>query len=119
MLRSDKEVGTDPQPSKSNHKEEECTQPTARVETPLPEAPIAPTPSNSSKVVPNLISSNPIPPNIPIPCRIMQSKEEEGEKGIFESFPKNQEQDVTGECLEFLLSYIMQENECGRRNACS
>ncbi|KAB2631094.1 S ribonuclease [Pyrus ussuriensis x Pyrus communis] len=88
MLRSDKEVGTDPQPSKSNHKEEEYTQPTARVETPLPEAPIAPTPSNSSKVVPNLISSNPIPPNIPIPCRFMNSKEEESEKDTLEALPK-------------------------------
>ncbi|KAM2757024.1 hypothetical protein PS2_018816 [Malus domestica] len=32
----------------------------------------------------------------------MQSKEEEGEKGIFETFPKNQEQEVDGECLEFI-----------------
>ncbi|KAM2322201.1 hypothetical protein ACFXTH_018893 [Malus domestica] len=32
----------------------------------------------------------------------MQSKEEEGEKGIFETFPKNQEQEVNGKCLEFI-----------------
>ena len=32
----------------------------------------------------------------------MQSKEEEGEKGIFETFPKNQKQEVDGECLEFI-----------------
>ena len=77
-------------------------------ETPLPQAPIAPTPSNSGKVVPKLIISNPVPLNVPIPCRIMQSKEEEGEKGIFESFPKNQEQDVTGECLEFIKEDILE-----------
>ncbi|KAB2631092.1 S ribonuclease [Pyrus ussuriensis x Pyrus communis] len=116
MLRSDKEVGTDPQPSKSNYKEderlqfeeEEHTQPMARVETPLLQAPIAPTPSNSGKVVPKLIISNPVPLDVPISCKIMQSKEEEGEKGIFESFPKNQEQDVTGECLEFIKEDIFE-----------
>ncbi|KAM1648417.1 hypothetical protein ACFX1Q_010435 [Malus domestica] len=32
----------------------------------------------------------------------MQSKKEEGEKGIFETFPMNQEQKVDGECLEFI-----------------
>ncbi|KAB2617163.1 S ribonuclease [Pyrus ussuriensis x Pyrus communis] len=98
ILRSGKEVGTDPQPSKSNHKEderlqfeeEEYTQPTARVETLLPEAPIAPTPSNSSKVVPNLIISNPVPTNVPIPCRFINSKEEESEKDILEALPKVQ-----------------------------
>ena len=70
--------------------EEEHTQHTARVETPLPQAPIAPTPSNSGKVVPKLIISNPVPLNVPIPCRIMQSKEEESEKDILEALPKVQ-----------------------------
>ncbi|KAM2526351.1 hypothetical protein TB1_023756 [Malus domestica] len=32
----------------------------------------------------------------------MQSKEEEGEKGIFKTFPKNQKQEVDGEYLEFI-----------------
>ncbi|KAM2256439.1 hypothetical protein ACFXTI_046785 [Malus domestica] len=45
---------------------------------------------------------SPISPNVFIPCRIMQSKEKEGEKGIFETFPKTQEQEVGGECLEFI-----------------
>ena len=104
MLRSDKEVGTDPQPSKSNHKEEEYTQPTERVETPLPEAPIAPMPSNTGMVVPNFIIFNPVPTSIPIPCRFMTSKEEEGEKDILEALPK-----VTSkECHEFIKEDVLE-----------
>ncbi|MBT0984575.1 hypothetical protein KJ032_26435, partial [Salmonella enterica subsp. enterica serovar Typhimurium] len=59
-------------------------------------------PSTTTKVSPNSIRPNPVSPNVFIPCKIMQSKEEEGEKGIFETFPKNQEQEVDGECLEFI-----------------
>ena len=70
----------------------------------MPEAPIAPTPSNSSKVVPNLLSSNPIPPNIPIPCRFMTSKEEEGEKDILEDLPKVKSR----ECHEFIKGDILE-----------
>ncbi|KAB2629197.1 S ribonuclease [Pyrus ussuriensis x Pyrus communis] len=114
ILRSGKEVGTDPQPSKSNHKEderlqfkeEEHTQHTARVETPLPQAPIAPTPSNSGKVVPNLILSNPIPPNVPIPCKFMNSKEEESEKDILEALPKVQSM----EYQEFVKEDVLEAN---------
>nr|XP_028964655.1 pentatricopeptide repeat-containing protein At1g52620-like [Malus domestica] len=55
-LRSGKEVGTGPTPSKSGHKEdeklqfekEESSQPTAKVETPLPQVSMAPKPSNLS-----------------------------------------------------------------------
>ncbi|KAB2597019.1 S ribonuclease [Pyrus ussuriensis x Pyrus communis] len=97
-LRSGKEVGTDPQPSKSNHKEEERSQfeeeeldkATARVETPLPQPPQDPNSSTIGKVVPNFIISIPIPPNVPISCRFMNSKEEESEKGILEALPKVQ-----------------------------
>ncbi|KAB2611211.1 S ribonuclease [Pyrus ussuriensis x Pyrus communis] len=114
ILRSSKEVGTDPQPSKSNHKEderlqfeeEEHTQHTAREETPLPQAPIAPTPSNSGKVVQNLILSNPIPPNVPIPCRFMNSKEEESEKDILEALPKVQSM----EYQEFVKEDVLEAN---------
>ncbi|KAB2600247.1 S ribonuclease [Pyrus ussuriensis x Pyrus communis] len=114
ILRSSKEVGTDPKPSKSNYKEderlqfeeEEHTQPTARVETPLPQAPIAPTPSNSGKVVPNLILSNPIPPNVPIPCRFMNSKEEESQKDILEALPKVQSM----EYQEFVKEDVLEAN---------
>ncbi|KAB2629198.1 S ribonuclease [Pyrus ussuriensis x Pyrus communis] len=114
ILSSGKEVGTDPQPSKSNHKEderlqfeeEEYTQPTARVETPLPQAPIAPTPSNLGKVVPNLIISNPIPPNALISCRFMISMEEESEKDILEALPKVQSR----EYQEFIKEDVLETN---------
>ncbi|KAM2147009.1 hypothetical protein ACFX1Q_003804 [Malus domestica] len=58
--------------------------------------------STTTKVSLNSICPDPVSPNVLIPCRIMQSKEKEGEKGIFETFPKNQEQEVDGECLEFI-----------------
>ena len=63
---------------------------------PLPQPPKDPTPSNSGKVVPYSILYDPIPPNVPIPCRFIQSKEEEGEEGIFETFPNIQEKEVVG-----------------------
>ncbi|KAM1733981.1 hypothetical protein ACFX11_019533 [Malus domestica] len=59
-------------------------------------------PSTTTKVSLNSIRPDPVSPNVLIPCRIMQSKEEEGEKGIFGTFPKNQEQEVDGECLQFI-----------------
>ena len=97
-LRSGNEVGTNPQTSKSSQKEdekllleeEEDDKATTRVEQSLPQPPKDPTPPNSSKVVPNSILSNLIPPNVPIPCRSLQSKEEESEKDILEAFPKVQ-----------------------------
>ncbi|KAM1314700.1 hypothetical protein ACFX2F_018543 [Malus domestica] len=65
-------------------------------------------PSTTTKVSLNSIRLDPVSPNVLIPCRIMQSKEEEGEKGIFETFPKNQEQEVDGECLEFIKEYTLE-----------
>ncbi|KAM2471697.1 hypothetical protein ACFX1W_046936 [Malus domestica] len=59
-------------------------------------------PSTTTKVCLNSIRLDPVSPNVLIHCRIMQSKEEKGEKGIFETFRKNQEQEVDGECLEFI-----------------
>ncbi|KAM1396307.1 hypothetical protein ACFX2I_014019 [Malus domestica] len=59
-------------------------------------------PSITTKVSLNSICPDPVSPNVLIPYRIMQSKEEEGKKSIFETFPKNQEQEVDGECLEFI-----------------
>ncbi|KAB2615227.1 S ribonuclease [Pyrus ussuriensis x Pyrus communis] len=95
-LRSGKKVGTDPQPSKSHHKEderlqfeeEELDKTTTRVETPLPQPPQDPNSATIGKVVPNLIISNPIPPNVPIPCKFMNSKEEESENDILEALQK-------------------------------
>ncbi|KAM1453778.1 hypothetical protein ACFXTO_003365 [Malus domestica] len=100
-LRSGKQVGSDPQPSKSRSneveeliiEEKEQSTPTERVETPLPPAPNAHKPSNSAnkgKEVPILINYNVVPPNVPFPRRFMQSKKEEAEKDILETFRKVQ-----------------------------
>ncbi|CAN6548172.1 unnamed protein product [Malus baccata var. baccata] len=97
MLRSGKEVGTDPQLSKSAQREDEKLQfeeedqakATARKEAPLPQPPTSPNPSNPSKSGKmGLISvnTNHIPPNVPFPRMFMQSKKEEVEKDILETF---------------------------------
>ncbi|CAN6571430.1 unnamed protein product [Malus baccata var. baccata] len=97
---SGKQVGSDPQPSKSRSneveeliiEEDKQSTPTAKVETPLPQAPNAPKPSNSAnrgKEVPILINSN-VVPNVPFPHRFMRSKKEEAEKDILETFRKVQ-----------------------------
>ncbi|KAM1980730.1 hypothetical protein ACFX15_037321 [Malus domestica] len=85
MLRSGKEVGTNPQPSKSAQREDEKLQfeeedqakATARKEAPLPQPPTPPNPSNPSTIgnkVPIPINSNVIPPNVPFPSRFLQAK---------------------------------------------
>ncbi|KAM2196781.1 hypothetical protein ACFX1Q_000269 [Malus domestica] len=100
-LQSGKQVGSDTQPSNSRSneveeliiEEDEQSTPTVRVETPLPQAPKAHKPSNSTnkgKEVPILINSNVVPPNVPFPRRFMQSKKEEAEKDILETFRKVQ-----------------------------
>ena len=101
LLRSGKEVGAGSQPSTSGHKEDERlqfeeekqSQPTARVETPLPQVPCAPKPSNLSnkgKIVSNSIPTNVIPPNVPFPSRFMQASNEANEKDVLETFRKVQ-----------------------------
>ncbi|CAN6544418.1 unnamed protein product [Malus baccata var. baccata] len=100
-LRSGKQVGSDPQPSDSCSNEvekliiedDEQSTPTERVKTSLPQAPKAPKPSisaNKGKEVPILINSNVVLPNVPFPHRFMQSKKEEAEKDILETFRKVQ-----------------------------
>ncbi|KAM2294076.1 hypothetical protein ACFX1S_034027 [Malus domestica] len=104
------EVGGEPKTSKPSQnmdeqlllEEEENNKATAREEPPLPQPHMPSMSSTTTKVSLNPICPNPVSPNVLIPCRIMQSKEEEGEKGIFETFPTNQEQEVDGECLEFI-----------------
>ena len=88
--------------------EEESNKATARKEPPLPQPHMPSMPSTTTKVSLNSICPDPVSPNVLIPCRIMQSKEEEGEKGIFETFPTNQEQQVDGECLEFIKEYTLE-----------
>ncbi|KAM2342213.1 hypothetical protein ACFX1X_014635 [Malus domestica] len=109
-LGSAMEVGGEPKTSKLSQnmdeqlmlEEEENNKATAREEPPLPQPHMPSMPSTITKVSLNSIRLDPVSPNVLIPCRIKQSKEEEGEKGIFETFPKNQEQEVDGECLEFI-----------------
>ncbi|KAM3007821.1 hypothetical protein FF2_032034 [Malus domestica] len=101
MLRSGKEVGAGPTPPKSGPKEDETLKSeeetpsplTAKVAPPLPQAPMAPKPSNPStlgKMSPSLVNSNIIPPNVPFPSRFLQFKNEEEEKDVLETFRKVQ-----------------------------
>ncbi|KAM2574364.1 hypothetical protein TB2_006334 [Malus domestica] len=99
-LRSGKEVGAGSS-SKTGHNEDEILQmeeeesrpPTAKVVPPLPQAPSAPNLSNSSnkgKNVSNSVHTNFFPSNVPFPSRFMQTKKEEAEKDILETFRKVQ-----------------------------
>ncbi|KAM1584479.1 hypothetical protein ACFX1Z_037453 [Malus domestica] len=104
------EIGGEPKTSKQSQnmdeqlmlEEEENNKATAREEPPLPQPHMPFMTSTTTKVSLNSIRLDPVSPNVLIRCRIKQSKEEEGEKGIFKTFPKNQEQEVDGECLEFI-----------------
>ncbi|CAN6547399.1 unnamed protein product [Malus baccata var. baccata] len=101
LLRSGKEVGAGSKPSTSGLKEdenlqfeeEEASPPTVKVETPLPQASSTPKLSNLSntgKSVSNLVPTNVFPSNVPFPSRFMQTKKEEAEKDILETFRKVQ-----------------------------
>ncbi|CAN6542412.1 unnamed protein product [Malus baccata var. baccata] len=97
-LRSGKEVGIKLNTSKPSQKEdekllieeEEMDKATTRVESSLPQPSKGPKPSLSGKIVPNSIHSNLIPPNAHFSRRFMQSKKEENEKDIIETFRKVQ-----------------------------
>ncbi|KAM2012985.1 hypothetical protein ACFX1T_024754 [Malus domestica] len=101
MLRSGKQVGTAPPPSKSAPnkveeviiEEEEQGLATARKEVPLPQVSMAPKPSNlpnKGTTVSNSIPTNDFPLNVPFPSRFKQTKKEEAEKDILETFRKVQ-----------------------------
>ncbi|CAN6718963.1 unnamed protein product [Malus baccata var. baccata] len=101
LLRSEKEVGAGPIPSKSGLKEdenlqieeEEASLPTTKVVPPLPQASSTPNLSKSSnkgKNVSNSVPTNVFPSNVPFPSRFMQTKKEEAEKDILETFRKVQ-----------------------------
>ncbi|CAN6562527.1 unnamed protein product [Malus baccata var. baccata] len=101
LLRSGKEVGAGPKPSTSGLKEdkkqqfeeEDTSPPTAKVDTPLPQASIGPNLSNSAnkgKNVSNSLHTNVFPSNVPFPSRFMQTKKEEAERDILETFRKVQ-----------------------------
>ncbi|CAN6716306.1 unnamed protein product [Malus baccata var. baccata] len=97
-LRSGKQVGTDPQASNSSQKEDEKllfeeepqTSTTARMGQPLPQPSCISNPHNSAKVSSKPNSSSSIPLNVPFPSRLKQSKKEENEKDILETFRKVQ-----------------------------
>ncbi|CAN6677805.1 unnamed protein product [Malus baccata var. baccata] len=99
-LRSGKEVGAGSS-SKTGHnedellqlEEEESKQPTAKVVPPLPQVPNVPNLPNSShkgKNVSNSVHTNVFPSTVPFPSRFMQTKKEEAEKDILETFRKVQ-----------------------------
>ncbi|KAM1211495.1 hypothetical protein TB2_003104 [Malus domestica] len=99
MLRSGKQVGTAPPPSKSAPnkvekviiEDEEQGLATARKEVPLPQVSMAHKPSNlpnTGTTVSNSIPTNDFPLNVPFPSK--QTKKEEAEKDILETFRKVQ-----------------------------
>ncbi|CAN6573173.1 unnamed protein product [Malus baccata var. baccata] len=98
ILRSRKEVGSNPNPSKSNQNEDEKMQfkekeqglPSARIEQSLPQPPTHPNLTTKGKLGSNSMTSNSIPPNAPFPRRFMQSKKDESDKDILDTFRKVQ-----------------------------
>ncbi|XP_068340260.1 uncharacterized protein [Pyrus communis] len=86
-LRSGKEVGNK-EDEKIRIEEEEKNHPTARVVPPMPQPSTTPHPSTSGKVVPNVVISNTNLPDVPFPRRFAQSKKEESEKDILDTFRK-------------------------------
>ncbi|CAN6567540.1 unnamed protein product [Malus baccata var. baccata] len=99
LLRSGKEVGAGPKPSTSGLKEdkklqfeeEDTSPPTAKVDISLPQASIGPNLSNSANQGKNMLNSIPtnvFPSNVPFPSRFLQSKNEEEEKDVLETFRK-------------------------------
>ncbi|CAN6547031.1 unnamed protein product [Malus baccata var. baccata] len=88
-LRSGKEV-RNKEDEKIQLEEEENTYPTARVASPMPQPSKTSHPSTSGKNVPNVVISNTNLPNVPFPRRFAQSKKEESEKDILDTFRKVQ-----------------------------
>ncbi|CAN6544087.1 unnamed protein product [Malus baccata var. baccata] len=98
MLKSGKQVGTDSNTSKSSQDEEDKllqeeaqgAKPKAKDDQTLPNSSSPPKPSQTTKVSPNSTFSSSIPLNVPFPGRFRQSKKEEAEKDILETFQKVQ-----------------------------
>ncbi|KAM2617841.1 hypothetical protein TB1_034203 [Malus domestica] len=97
-LRSGKEVGIEPKPSKSGPKEDEKlkieeedqAKTTARIEQSLPQPPKHSNSANTGKKGPIPFNSNVIPPDVPFPSRFLQSKNKEDAKDVLETFRKVQ-----------------------------
>ncbi|CAN6695155.1 unnamed protein product [Malus baccata var. baccata] len=88
-IRSGKEV-RNKEDEKIQLEEEEHTYPTARVPSPMPQPSKISHPSTSGKCVPNVVILNTNLPNVPFPRRFAQSKKEESEKDILDTFRKVQ-----------------------------
>ncbi|CAN6557462.1 unnamed protein product [Malus baccata var. baccata] len=88
-LRSGKEV-RNKEDEKIQLEEDENTYPTTRVPSPMPQPSKTSHPSTSGKNVPNVVISNTNLPNVPFPRRFAQSKKEESEKDILDTFRKVQ-----------------------------
>ncbi|KAM1987139.1 hypothetical protein ACFX15_034442 [Malus domestica] len=86
-LRSGKEV-RNKEDEKIQLEEDENTYPTARVPLPMPQPSKTSHPSTLGKNVPNVVISNTNLPNVPFPSRFLQSKNEEEEKDVLETFRK-------------------------------
>ncbi|CAN6586421.1 unnamed protein product [Malus baccata var. baccata] len=94
----EQEVGSDLNPSKSNPKEDEKMQsdekeqglPLAKIEQSLPQPLTHPNLTTKGKLGSNSMTSNSIPPNAPFPHRFMQSKKDESDKDILDTFRKVQ-----------------------------
>ncbi|CAN6572579.1 unnamed protein product [Malus baccata var. baccata] len=97
-LRSGQEVGSDLSPSKSNQMEDENVQseekeqglPLARIEQSLPQPPTHLNSTTKGKLGSNSMTYNSIPTNAPFPRRFMQSKKDESDKDILDTFRKVQ-----------------------------
>ncbi|KAM1400776.1 hypothetical protein ACFX2F_028009 [Malus domestica] len=99
MLRSGKEIGAGSTPSQTGPQsdvnvqieEEESSMPTAREVPSLPQASNVPNLSksaNKGKNVSNSVPTNVFPLNVPFPSRFLQSKNEEEENDVLETFRK-------------------------------
>ncbi|CAN6570893.1 unnamed protein product [Malus baccata var. baccata] len=88
-LRSGKEV-RNKEDEKIQLEEEDNTYPTARVPSPMPRPSKTSHSSTSGKCVRNVVISNTNLPNVPFPRRFAQSKKEESEKDILDTFRKVQ-----------------------------
>ncbi|XP_070668511.1 uncharacterized protein [Malus domestica] len=96
MLRSGKEVGSESDTPKSAQEEDDMLQekegsistPTTRVKQTLSQAPILPNSTKQGKLSSNSLNTNLT--NVPLPHRFMQSKKDENEKDILETFRKVQ-----------------------------
>ncbi|KAM2409068.1 hypothetical protein ACFX1X_028019 [Malus domestica] len=93
-LRSGKEVGSNPQPSKSTQTEDKKMQseekelglPTVRIEQSLLQPPTHLNSTTKGKLGSNSMTFNSIPPNAPFPRRFVQAKKDESDKDILDIF---------------------------------